>query len=97
MTKVAIVPVFTIKDGHVDAFRTRIMQQRDDARSKEPGCLYFDVLTNAEKPNEFVLYELYADDEALATHRTYPHYHAFKADIEAMVESLTITRCLLED
>ena len=97
MPKVAIVPVFTVKEGHVDAFRARIMQQREDARSKEPGCLYFDVLTNAEKPNEFVLYEIYADDEALATHRTYPHYADFKETTGPMVESLSITRCYLEE
>ena len=97
MPKVAIVPVFTIKDGHVEAFHARILQQREDARTREPGCLHFDVTINAEKPNEFVLYEIYADEEALATHRTYPHYADFKETTAPMVESFSITRCYVQD
>ena len=97
MPKVASVPVFTIKDGHVEAFHARILQQREDARTKEPGCLHFDVTTNAEKPNETAPSEIYADEEALATHRTYPHYADFKATTEPMVEKIELTTFQLAD
>lgn len=97
MTKIAILPIFHIKEGHVDAFLTRIRQQRDDALSdKEPGCLHFDILLG-DDPNVITLYEIYADMAAREKHRTYPHYADFKATTEPMVEKIELTTFQLAD
>lgn len=89
MTKVAIIPIFKIKEGQEQAFLERVRQQRDDAMEKEPGCLHFDILYT-DDPRELVLYEIYADAAALEMHRTYPHYHDFRATVEPMLESRTV-------
>lgn len=95
MTKVAILPVFTLKPGQRDAFLTRVRQQRDDCLEKEPGCLHFDVL-HEDGVDTVSLYEIYVDAEALQKHRTYPHYADFKATTDPMVEVLTIHRYTLD-
>ncbi len=41
---------------------------------KEEGNIRFDVLRNKEDPNKFVLYEVWESEEALARHKTTPHY-----------------------
>ncbi|XWN33914.1 MAG: antibiotic biosynthesis monooxygenase [Devosia sp.] len=96
MTKVAIFPVFTIREGHLEDFLSRVREQRDDCLSKEPGCLHFDIL-QSENANEVALYEIYTDAEALVTHRTYDHYARFKAATDPWVESLQIGRYALVD
>jgi autoinducer 2-degrading protein len=45
---------------------------------KEPGNFRFDLIQNQQKPDEFVLYEVYRDDEAVAEHKKTPHYAAWR-------------------
>jgi (4S)-4-hydroxy-5-phosphonooxypentane-2,3-dione isomerase len=41
----------------------------------EPGCLRFDVLSDTESPDHFVLYEIYQDEHAFRVeHRNASHY-----------------------
>ena len=89
MTKVAIIPIFKIKEGKEKGTPRSFKQKRDDALEKEPGCLHFDILYT-DDPSELVLYEIYVDAAALETHRTYPHYHDFRATVEPMLESRTV-------
>lgn len=96
MTKVAIAPVFKIHPDRYEAFLRRVIRQRDDCLANEPGCLHFDVLTVGDGET-VMLYEIYSNDEALETHRTYPHYKSFKADTEAMVRSLELQKLTLVD
>ncbi len=49
---------------------------------KEVGCLRFDLLRDNDKPNTFVFYEAYTSSEALAHHKTLPHYLGW-ADFKA--------------
>ncbi len=90
MSKVAIAPVFTIHDGLRDDFLARVRRQRDDCLANEPGCLYFDILLDPGEADKVTLYEVYADQAALEKHRTYPHYHSFKADTGPMVRALEL-------
>ena len=95
MPKAVIIPVFTIKEGLLDAFVKRVRQQQSDCLDKEPGCLRFDVLRDPVHPRRVVLYEVYADAEALEAHRTYSHYAGFKLATKDMVERLKIQRYTL--
>jgi quinol monooxygenase YgiN len=89
MSKVAIIPVFKVHTNQYEAFLKRARQQRDDCLTKEPGCFYFDVLTHGDGET-VTLYEVYSDAAALEKHRTYPHYHSFKADTGPMVRTVEI-------
>jgi (4S)-4-hydroxy-5-phosphonooxypentane-2,3-dione isomerase len=49
---------------------------RENARStiEEPGNLRFDVLQQADDPNQFILYEVYRDEAAMKAHKETQHY-----------------------
>ena len=96
MPRVAILPMFTVHDGHRDDFLKRVRQQQSDCLREEPGCLYFDVLHPTEG-EEVVLYEVYEDAAALEKHRTYPHYASFKEDTNPWVKALDIRSFELDD
>ena len=52
---------------------------------QEKGNLRFDVLQDAEIPTRFYIYEAYADEEAVAFHKTTPHYKACVEQLEALM------------
>ena len=51
----------------------------------EPGCLRFDISSVDGDENRFVLYELYADAEAFAAHKTTPHFAQWRTVAEQVV------------
>ncbi len=88
--KIVLAPVFTIKEGKMDAFLKRMMQQAKDSLESEPGCRQFDVLKSDKKPNQILLYEIYDNAEAIVQHRAMPHYKSFRAEIADLVESIDV-------
>ena len=73
---IAAVHVY-IKPDKVDEFIAGIKANHEGSIA-EPGCLRFDVAQSKEDPTEFLLWEVYLDEEAAAFHKTTPHYLAFK-------------------
>ena len=90
MSRVSLVPKFTIKPNQMDAFMTAVLRQRDNCLKLESGCEHFDVLRIEEAPNEVLLYEVYTDQAAINAHRETPHYAQFKSDISELVETLDL-------
>ncbi|WP_108658669.1 putative quinol monooxygenase [Acuticoccus kandeliae] len=91
MSKIAIMPIFTVRPGQRDAFLARVKRQREDALREEPGCLHFDILNPDIADDRVVLYEIYTDQAALDAHRETPHYASFREDIDPIVLSLDRT------
>lgn len=73
---IAAVHVY-VKPDRVDEFIERI-RANHEASIAEPGCLRFDVARSKDDPTEFLLWEVYVDEEASRFHKTTPHYLAFK-------------------
>ena len=88
----ALLVKFRIAPDKREAFAALIDRQAKNSATLEPGCKYFDVCQDEKDPNLFVLYEVYTDDKALETHRTYPHYAAFQAAIGGMIVEREIIR-----
>lgn len=88
----AIAVQFTIKPEHIDAFRTRVVQQAKDSLAKEVGCLQFDVLVDETDPAKIFLYETYINADALVTHRETAHFADFFATISPWIESRQVIR-----
>ena len=80
---VAAVHVY-IKPEAVEKFKAGIKANHEGSIA-EPGCLRFDVAQSVEDPTEFLLWEVYLDDEAAAFHKTTPHYLAFKERMPALM------------
>ena len=53
-------------------------------RSKEPGCLRFDVFVLDESQGRGAFVEVFADDEAAKKHRELPHFKESFAAIETI-------------
>ncbi|MFA6471138.1 MAG: antibiotic biosynthesis monooxygenase [Candidatus Latescibacterota bacterium] len=62
-----------VKSEFVDDF---IRATTDNHRNsiKEPGILRFDFLQCTDDPTRFLLYEMYKNAEAVASHKETPHY-----------------------
>ncbi len=73
---IAAVHVY-VKPDLVDEFKEQI-RANHEASIAEPGCLRFDVAQSKDDPTEFLLWEVYVDEEANRFHKTTPHYLAFK-------------------
>lgn len=84
----AILVDIVIKKEFADQFREAATRQGENSRTKEKGCLQFEVLQSAEAPNKFTLYEVYTDrDTFYNVHRTTPHFAKYAETTGPWVES----------
>jgi autoinducer 2-degrading protein len=79
---VAAVHIF-VKPEALDDFMELILMDQEGTLA-EPGCVRFDVVRSVDDPNEFLIWEVYADEEAAAFHKTTSHYLAFKERMPAL-------------
>ena len=73
---VAAVHVFVRPEAMEDFLQ--LIQADQEGTLAEPGCVRFDVVRSLEDPHEFLIWEVYLDEEAAAFHKTTPHYLEFK-------------------
>ncbi len=83
---------FTIDPARWDDFLPLMLENAARSRDDEPGCRRFDVCTDAERPGQVFLYELYDDAAAFDAHLAAPHYLSFAAATAAMVTKRAIGR-----
>ena len=65
------------KEEYVDAFREITAYNHENTR-KEAGNVRFDVLQSRNDPTRFTLYEVFADEDAVAFHKTTEHYQRWR-------------------
>ena len=83
----AIFVTINIKDGHAEEFaKPPAWGDGQGSVRDEENCFRFDILRSPDNPNQFYLYEVYANREAHATHREQPHYVAWRSAVEHMFE-----------
>ena len=85
-TKMSAAPIgvmvtVEIEEARVPAFLEALKVDAAGSREEE-GCLRFDLLKDSEAANTWHFYEIYKNDEAMAVHKTLPHYKAW-ADFKA--------------
>lgn len=69
-----------VKPECVEAF-AKISAYNHDHSRQEPGNVRFDVLQSNTDPTQFVLYEVYADEEAAAAHKKTEHYLKWREEV----------------
>ncbi|MEP3686318.1 MULTISPECIES: putative quinol monooxygenase [Sulfitobacter] len=87
----AICVTFRIATGQMEDFMPLMLDNADTSKKREPGCHRFDVLTDADRPDEVFLYELYTDSAAFDAHCDSAHFKAFSAATADMVVSKDVT------
>jgi autoinducer 2-degrading protein len=76
---------------HVRVLPDRVEDFLDASRAnhagtvREPGNVRFDVLRDPAEPTHFVIYEVFADEEAAAAHKATAHYLAWRDQVAPMM------------
>ncbi|MEM7732327.1 MAG: putative quinol monooxygenase [Pseudomonadota bacterium] len=85
-----VTVTFDIFEDRMAAFLPLTRQNAKTCLNHEPGCLRFDVCTDASRPSEVFLYEIYEDAAAFDIHLQSPHFKAFEAQASEMVAAKTV-------
>lgn len=81
-----------LKPGTRKAFLNAMLPNAEASVRDEPGCLVFDVVEDRDEPDTFYLYEIYADQNALALHKETPHYQASRAVVNELIANQSVIR-----
>lgn len=73
MTVVLVARYHTVP-GKADTVAAALATMAERVAADEPGCLLYQANRSTEVEDTFLLYEVYADEAALAAHRETPHF-----------------------
>lgn len=93
MTKIAIIATMEVTPGKRDEYLVELLAHRRRSLEGEPGTLAFEVLVPQDKPNEIMLYEVYADQAAFDAHRKGASMAEIARNTKGMLVSLTGLPC----
>jgi (4S)-4-hydroxy-5-phosphonooxypentane-2,3-dione isomerase len=82
----------TVKSEMLAEFERAILINAESARTREPGCVRFDVSQREDDPTQWLFYEVYKDGAAFEAHRASPHFAAYQQVAERVLLSKTLTR-----
>ena len=82
----------TVKKEMLSEFERAILTNADAARTREPGCVRFDVSQLEEDPAQWLFYEVYKDAAAFDAHRGSPHFAAYQQIADKALLSKTLAR-----
>ncbi|WP_433007896.1 putative quinol monooxygenase [Kribbella sp. CA-294648] len=75
-----ITAKFKVLPEHADDWAA-ITADFTAATRAEPGCLWFDWSRSLDNPDEYVLVEAFADDDAAGAHVNSPHFKAAQSTL----------------
>jgi (4S)-4-hydroxy-5-phosphonooxypentane-2,3-dione isomerase len=81
----SLVAQMEVRPGRREEFLAGMAANAEASVRDEPGCLRFDLCSVDGDENRFLLYELYADAEAFAAHKTTPHFAQWRTVAEQVV------------
>ncbi len=87
---IAAITEITPKKGYEAAVLNAAKTIQSEA-SKEPGCLLFSLTTKKEAPDTVVLFEIFKDEAALATHKEQQHTKEFGKQLEGKFAENKVT------
>jgi len=73
-----------VKPEAVDSFREATIENAQQS-IQEPGIARFDVVQRQDDPGQFVLVEVYRDDQAAAAHKETAHYKKWRDTVAGMM------------
>lgn len=82
---VALFVDIEVDPRHRDAFHELMLAHIDGTLAEEPGCLALNVYVDARDPSRYALYEVYADQAAVAYHGSTARVGRFRRATDAMI------------
>ncbi len=90
----ALVVKVQIKAESRDKFMKEMLADAIGSEKDEPGCLMFNIVSDAADPNILYLFEVYKDDDAIEAHKKMPHFVQWlETTGEWLAAPLEITLC----
>ena len=86
-----------VKRGTEKQFLRRAQERRENVLSNEPKCRCFDISVEESAPQNFRLYEVYDDVEALQNHMATEYMAQYREDTGPWVEERKITKAFLHN
>jgi quinol monooxygenase YgiN len=87
---ITVTAKLRVNDGKQDEFVAAAKKMVAAVKATEAGrTLAYDLYRSKAEPTLFLFIESYADDEALAAHRTTPHMAEFGGALQAMLSART--------
>ena len=93
MRKIALIVDFRLADGMKNRFLERVKKHAVMCLEREDECLRFDVIVPQDSDDHVILYEVYANRNALSFHDLTPYMEKFREDISVMLNKRTRTVC----
>jgi quinol monooxygenase YgiN len=76
-----------IDPAQLESFKSAIKEGIEAAVRVEPGVLGLYAVAEKDKPSRVIVFEIYTDAIAYATHLEMPHFKKFRATTDEMVKS----------
>jgi autoinducer 2-degrading protein len=86
-----------VKNEMLAEFERAILANAEGARTREPGCVRFEVSQREDDPGQWLFYEMYKDAGAFEAHRATPHFAAYQQVADRALLSKTLTRYATKD
>lgn len=86
------IAAIEIDPSQLEEYRAAVMTQITAAIHSEPGVLTLHAVADNNDPARITVFEIYRDRAAYEAHLRAAHFLAYKAQVEPMVKSLTLTR-----
>src|SRR4051812_34383222 len=80
-----LVVELEIAASELENFKAAIKENGAAAVREEPGCRQFNIAFQKEDPTRVLLFEVYDDAEAFATHQATAHFKKYAATTAKMV------------
>jgi quinol monooxygenase YgiN len=76
---VVLVARWVAKEGEEERV-VALLEQLAPASRAEPGCLHYQPCRDRDDPRRFLIFEIYADDDALRAHGESEHFQRLVLD-----------------
>ncbi len=76
---VALIVKWIAEDGNQEEI-AEILRVMKDLVRQEPGCLSYEVFRSSEDPQEFMLVEVYRDQDAVTAHGQTDYFKTYVLD-----------------
>ncbi len=83
---IATLVFVDVKPEFTAEFEKITLYNHENTR-KEPGNVRFDVLRDRKDENKYILYEVFADEDAAAAHKETEHYKVWRETVAPMMAS----------
>ncbi|MGD7009336.1 putative quinol monooxygenase [Metabacillus sp. 84] len=94
MEQIVITAVLKAKAGRESDLEKTLKTVLRPSREEE-GCIQYDLHQSTDDPNQFVLYEIWANETALNAHIDSDHYQYYRHRAEELLESREVHRLKL--